>query len=108
MPTPEQLGPLGADKYREYLGDIKSSGEHLLEVINDILDVARIEANRVELRFEEVILDYVVDACIRLVIDRARAMGLTISSDVIIHIPRVRRRGLPREWEGEEGQLWLR
>jgi two-component system, cell cycle sensor histidine kinase PleC len=83
----EALGPLGADKYREYLGDIKSSGEHLLEVINDILDVARIEANRVELRFEEVILDYVVDACIRLVVDRARAMGLTISSDLPDSLP---------------------
>ena len=83
----EALGPLGADKYREYLIDIKQSGEHLLEVINDILDVARIEAGRVEIRFETVILNYVVDSCVRLVADRARAMDLTISCDLAPGLP---------------------
>jgi two-component system, cell cycle sensor histidine kinase PleC len=83
----EALGPLGADKYREYLIDIKQSGEHLLEVINDILDVARIEAGRVEMRFETVILDYVVDSCVRLVADRARARDLTISCDLAPGLP---------------------
>jgi two-component system, cell cycle sensor histidine kinase PleC len=83
----EALGPLGADKYREYLIDIKHSGEHLLEVINDILDVARIEAGRVEMRFETVTLDYMVDACIRLVADRARTLDLTISCDLSPGLP---------------------
>jgi two-component system, cell cycle sensor histidine kinase PleC len=83
----EALGPLGADKYREYLIDIKNSGEHLLEVINDILDVARIEAGRVEMRFETVVLDYVVDACIRLVADRARVRDLKIVCELPPGLP---------------------
>jgi len=83
----EAPGPLGAEKYHEYLNDIKQSGEHLLEVINDILDVARIEAGRVELRFEPVMVNYAVDACVRLVADRARARSLVISSDLPVKLP---------------------
>ncbi|EWY38867.1 histidine protein kinase [Skermanella stibiiresistens SB22] len=83
----EALGPLGAEKYREYLIDIKQSGEHLLEVINDILDVARIEAGRVELRPDAVALAPMVDSCVRLVADRARMMNLRIEIDVPAGLP---------------------
>ena len=47
------FGPLGAAKYDEYCRDIKRSGQFLLEVINDVLDMARIEAGRIRLDFEE-------------------------------------------------------
>ena len=48
----ELFGPLGHDKYREYLGDIQDSAHHLLDLINDILDMARIEAEKFELHDE--------------------------------------------------------
>ena len=51
------FGPLGAEKYNEYCSDIRSSGQYLLEVINDILDMAKIEAGRIRLDFEELDLD---------------------------------------------------
>ena len=51
------FGPLGAEKYHEYCTDIRSSGEYLLDVINDILDMAKIEAGRIRLDFEELDLD---------------------------------------------------
>jgi two-component system cell cycle sensor histidine kinase PleC len=57
----EVLGPIGNDSYREYVADIHSSGQHLLNVINEILDLSRIEAGRHELVEEAVRLVYVVD-----------------------------------------------
>jgi PAS domain S-box-containing protein len=56
----ELFGPLGQDKYREYVGLIQQSGRHLLDVINDILDIARIEAGHVTLHEEEVDLGEVI------------------------------------------------
>ena len=47
------FGPLGAEKYHEYCSDIRSSGQYLLDVINDILDMSKIEAGRIRLDFEE-------------------------------------------------------
>ena len=51
------FGPLGADKYHEYCRDIRESGQYLLDVINDILDMSKIEAGRLKLDLEDVELD---------------------------------------------------
>jgi len=48
----QMFGPLGHDKYTEYVGDIQDSAQHLLDLINDILDMARIEAEKFELHDE--------------------------------------------------------
>lgn len=48
----ETFGPLGSDRYRSYVGDVKSSGEHLLSLINDLLDLTGIESGRREFSFE--------------------------------------------------------
>ena len=47
------FGPLGAEKYHEYCSDIRGSGQYLLDVINDILDMSKIEAGRIRLDFED-------------------------------------------------------
>ena len=65
------FGPLGADKYREYCSDIRSSGEYLLDVINDILDMAKIEAGRIRLDFEDLDLDTLLAEAMRVVSTRA-------------------------------------
>ena len=57
----EVLGPMGNEAYKGYVDDIHSSGKHLLNVINEILDLSRIEAGRHELREESVNLVHVVD-----------------------------------------------
>jgi PAS domain S-box-containing protein len=53
----ETFGPIGNDKYTEYLGDIHFSARHLLEIINDVLDMSKIEAGKVELHESELNLD---------------------------------------------------
>ncbi len=61
------LGPLGNPRYLEYLRDINASGHHLLHLIDDILDVARIEAGKVELNRIRVALKPLLEETIRLV-----------------------------------------
>jgi two-component system cell cycle sensor histidine kinase PleC len=69
--TPEQ--------FREYGGYIKASGEHLLLLINDMLDLAKVEAGKMELREGEVSLDAVVHAVLAMTKERAHNQGLSVS-----------------------------
>jgi two-component system, cell cycle sensor histidine kinase PleC len=75
------FGELGCNKYEEYCRDIRASGQYLLSVINDILDMSRIEAGRINLTREPVIIDEVVARAMRLVSELARSKGLTLTSD---------------------------
>jgi PAS domain S-box-containing protein len=65
------FGPLGDPRYAEYVKDIGDSGKHLLSLINDILDLSKIEAREASLREEQVDLGDVLEACARLVRERA-------------------------------------
>ena len=75
----EMFGPLGDRRYKEYSQDILSSGQHLLALINDILDMSKIEAGKMNLKFEPVTLEDVIEDAVRLVHNRAEASGLTIN-----------------------------
>jgi two-component system cell cycle sensor histidine kinase PleC len=76
------FGPLGAAKYEEYCRDIKRSGQFLLEVINDVLDMAKIEAGRIKLNLEEFEAGEIVAEAIRVVSGRAAGKRLEIVTDV--------------------------
>ena len=78
----EALGPLGNPRYREYLADISQAGNHLLTLINDILDLSKIEVGKTELREEVVSISHVVDACMRLVKQRADERGVALRVDI--------------------------
>jgi signal transduction histidine kinase len=77
----EFLGPLGVSKYGEYARDIRMIGKHLLGLINDILDLARIEAGKSEMQDQLLELDDVVNACLRLVRIRAEEAGVVLMTD---------------------------
>jgi two-component system cell cycle sensor histidine kinase PleC len=76
------FGPLGAEKYIEYSRDIRESGEYLLDVINDILDMSKIEAGGIRLSPEAVELDSLLADCIRVVSTRASEKRLAIKAEV--------------------------
>ncbi|MBU1347853.1 MAG: PAS-domain containing protein [Alphaproteobacteria bacterium] len=75
----EMFGPLGDAKYKGYAGDILKSGQHLLSLINDILDMAKIEAGKMTLHYEPVSLTEVCEDAIRLMRGKAQDSGLTLS-----------------------------
>jgi two-component system, cell cycle sensor histidine kinase PleC len=76
------FGDLGSPKYREYCKDIHHSGAYLLGVINDILDMSRIEAGRMVLDMEELVLDDLVEESIRIVSTQAEAQKIEVIPDV--------------------------
>jgi two-component system cell cycle sensor histidine kinase PleC len=77
----QMFGPLGAEKYGEYSRDIKESGQYLLDVINDVLDMSKIEAGGIRLAPEDVDLDPVLADCMRVVWGRANEKRLILKSD---------------------------
>jgi signal transduction histidine kinase len=76
------FGPIGHPKYEEYLKDIRSSASHLLNIINEVLDVARIEAGELTLHIGDVDATYIVKFAERLIEQRAQEKNLTIEIEL--------------------------
>ena len=90
----EVLGPLNNPVYKEYTSDIHRSGQHLLNLINEILDLSRIEAGKYDLSEDSVHLVDIAEDCIGMVQLRARAKNITISEQV--------ESGMPAVWADEK------
>lgn len=84
----ELYGPLGDNKYKEYVTDILSSGRHLLELIDDILDMSKIEAGRLTLEPKRIELERMLNESARLVAKRAGDAGVKLTAS-IGHAPAV-------------------
>ena len=78
----ELLGPLGNVEYQKYAGYIKEAGQHLLDLINDLLDLSKIEAGVVELAGETVDLAALIRSCVAIVRERDDAIDLQIDVDI--------------------------
>jgi two-component system cell cycle sensor histidine kinase PleC len=78
----EMFGPLGDGRYRDYARDILNSGQHLLALINDILDMSKIEAGKMTLKVEPVSVHEVTEEAVRLVRTRAEEAGLALSLEL--------------------------
>ena len=81
------FGNLGSDKYAEYCHDILTSGHYLLEVINDILDMSKIEAGRMKLDLEPLDLGQTLSEALRVVSGRANDKNLILSADIAADAP---------------------
>ncbi len=85
----ELFGAHAVAAYKDYASDIHSSGEHLLMLINEILDLSRVEAGRYELREESVDLQVLVDECRHLVTLRAKKKDILLQQDTVGPLPRL-------------------
>jgi PAS domain S-box-containing protein len=83
----EMFGKVDSPHYLAYAGDINQSGRHLLDVINDILDLSKIEAGRLELHEEDCDVAEIVCGAVRLVQDRAMAGRLAMVARVAPDLP---------------------
>ena len=86
----QTFGPINNPKYEEYMGDIYFSARHLLDIINDVLDMSKIEAGKVDLVESEVSLPSVLESVTRIMGDRARAANVTLDFHVPEKIPAMR------------------
>jgi signal transduction histidine kinase len=85
----EMFGPLASDRYRGYAIHIHESGSHLLDVINQILDLSKIEAGKFELLEEPFVLSEIIHACVRLIAPQASKHGIEIVCEVAPDLPRM-------------------
>jgi two-component system, cell cycle sensor histidine kinase PleC len=85
----EMFGPHAVEQYRDYSNDIHTSGQHLLALINEILDLSRIEAGRYELHEEAVAIAGIVEDCCYLLAMRAKGKMQTIRQEVAPELAKV-------------------
>ena len=87
--TTEKFGPLSNDRYKGYVNDIHSSGGHLLSLINDLLDLSKVEAGKLELDFTSVNLADIIQQCIGIMQPEASRERIIIRSSVSEKLPPV-------------------
>jgi len=85
----EMFGAVGTPRYTEYAGDIRLSGEHLLDLINDILDLAKVEAGKLDLREEAVDVADVIESSVALLKRRAEVGQIRLAVRIANKLPRL-------------------
>jgi PAS domain S-box-containing protein len=85
----EIFGPIGSPQYHEYVGDVLDSAHHLLQVINDILDIAKAEAGKLDLAEADVEIEAVIRSATRVVQERAQRGEVAITVRVPQGLPRL-------------------
>jgi PAS domain S-box-containing protein len=83
----QMFGPAGSERYVDYARDIRKSGEHVLGVINDILDLSKIESGRMELNEEPVDLLVVMSDAVNLFLEQAGTLGVTLKTALPRDLP---------------------
>lgn len=87
MMMKETFGPLGHPKYQEYLGDIHVSAGHLLEIINEVLDMSKIEAGKIELDEQTMDMGGAIESVMRMMASRAFSGGIKMETHIAPDLP---------------------
>ncbi|MFH6782856.1 MULTISPECIES: PAS domain-containing sensor histidine kinase [Methylobacterium] len=85
----EQFGPVGSERYRDYLRDIRASGEHVVSLVNDLLDLAKIEAGHLDLAFAGVGLNDLVAASVAVMQPQAARQRVVMRTSFAPGLPAV-------------------
>jgi len=85
----ERFGPIGSERYRQYLKDIHSSGGHLISLLNDLLDLSKIEAGKLELTFVGVNLNDLVQQCVAIMQQQANRERVIIRTSLPPTLPQI-------------------
>jgi PAS domain S-box-containing protein len=83
----ERFGPVGNERYRDYLKDINTSGAHLVSLLNDLLDLSKIEAGKMELSFERVDLNEVTQQAVAIIQAQASRARVIVRTALSMNIP---------------------
>ena len=86
----ETFGPVGSTQYRSYAEDINESGQHLLDLINDILDLSKVESGADEIHEEQIEIREVIESVVTMVKGRAQKGGVKLELEVPDHPPALR------------------
>lgn len=85
----EKFGPIGNDRYRDYLRDINRSGNHVLDLVNDLLDISKIEAGEQEMAYEAVSLNDTLAETVAMMQPQANRERVIIRSSFASRLPEV-------------------
>ena len=85
----ERFGPVGNERYRQYLRDIHTSGGHLISLLNDLLDLSKIEAGKLELSFVSVNLNDLVQQCVAIMQQQANRERVIIRTSLPPSLPHI-------------------
>ena len=85
----ERFGPIGNERYRHYLKDIHTSGGHLISLLNDLLDLSKIEAGKLELTFVSVNLNDLVQQCVAIMQQQANRERVIIRTSLAPNLPQI-------------------
>ena len=85
----ERFGPIGNERYRDYLKDIHNAGTHLVSMLNDLLDLSKIESGRIELTFTNVNLNELTQQCVGIMQPQANRARIIIRTALTPGLPKV-------------------
>jgi PAS domain S-box-containing protein len=85
----ERFGSIGNDRYKDYLKDIRTSGSHIMSLINDLLDLSKIEAGKLDLNFSAVSTNDVINECVALMQPQANRERVIIRASLPDSVPDV-------------------
>ncbi len=85
----ERFGPLGSDRYKDYLRDIHGSGTHVMSLVNDLLDLSKIEAGKMELAPQAIDVNRIVSECVALMQPQASRERVIMRLSLAPHLPNI-------------------